>query len=354
MIAAPTFNAGMRIRNNQDGDSVKSETIEFISGLNAREKRTSRVPFSQAVAPMDENGTLGGVKPTSEGWRHLCNEIAPGLYTYLRGWESRAMGKDRVQKIQMQTFNSAFEARRRDLGRHQVTLVETPDGQTTLEAITSPRYQLIPNLELLLKSPQIFGSDIELATIDVKGRQMQATFIDPRHRKKIHSERAQEGEVIDLGFSLKNSEDRSMTVGVNCSAYLQHCTNGMRSTKSIHNVSARHVGRNVDFRKLASLNSGELSGVIDMMAESSQVRLDDGSLKTHTSWVAKRTNKEMASSLVSPSVAYKGYHGQSAMPTVFDVFNAITEMAHADRSLDVEKQIQLEGLGFDYIRYAMS
>ena len=354
MISAPTYSKTLRHRHNDDSTKVGAEQTAFIREMMAREAKTSRVPFSQAISLMDESGSLGGVIPTKEGWRHLCNEIAPGLYSFMMGWENQGLPVEEVHKIQRTTFNTAYEARRNDLKNHRVTLYEA-NGLTRMEAIVSPKYALINTLDIMREIPKNFGSDIQLSTMMVKGRQFGATFINPTMRRTFVSERAQEGEVVDLGYQIQNSEDRSLTVGINVCAYLQHCTNGMRSTRDIHSVNARHIGNGLQLgRNLSKLNIGDMTGIIDLVAESSSVRLDDGTMKTHQNWVVRKSSKEFGESVVSPKVSYRGAHGRAAYPTVFDVFNAITERAHQDNALDVDRSMQMEGLGYDYIRYAMS
>ena len=352
MNTTDSYQSSVRLR---EGDAETPEKVgAFIQGMIDRENRTRRVAFGSVIDYMDDNGTLNEISGTNEGWRNLCNEMAPGLYSYMKSWETRGMPNDQVLKIQKDTFNTALDARHTQLRSHTVTIFDDPNNGPQLEAIYSPRYKLITNMDILNEVPKVLGGDITVSSMSIKGRQFQAHLTDPSLRKEFRSERAEEGEIINMGYQVRNSEDRSLSVGVSLSAFLQHCTNGMVSEKALHNVSARHIGSTLSLEHVSKLRGQSMEGVIDLVAKSAQVRLDDGSMETHKKWVTKQVNKEYAEQTVNPLTAYRGYHGKNKFPTVFDVFNKITEDAHKKPGLSVEEKISLEKTGTQYVQYAMS
>jgi hypothetical protein len=334
----------------------EAATTKFVSRLVEIEQSTDRLPLSEIISPMDpvSGQFTGGVQVTTEGWNALMGSMTPGLGGYLAGIRRTASHESQAIESVAKVFNADLESNRRGLSQYTATVHNRHDG-AALESVYSQKYKLKSNLQSFEDlATYLPTTEVDVKALRLRGRQIRVDMGIQGMEKSIRTERAEEGEVIGTSLSMMNSEDKTMCFGFQLGLFMQHCTNGMVSTKKLAQAKAKHLGA-MDSALKSQMGKMDLKStipIIDMIEKASTVRLEEKDQAIHKSWVARQSSAKYAESVVNPSVAYTGYHG-AQNPSVFDIFCAMTEGAHKNTT-DIQEAFKEEALSHKYLEYAMS
>jgi hypothetical protein len=341
---SPTTKHSLRLGPDASDEDKVSNLNRLREGLQTIDDNTERVEVSTVQgAPLTMSGILGGYQFTKEGFASLCSKLSPNTFGLLKGIENADMGADNKTQLQTEIFNKLWSARSHELD-DSMFLVDSRTNK--IEAVHSSSYGYVSNVEALDLAMGSLSSEETLEYYKVHGRSIDIGISDPQNRFSVPTKRAPDGEAITAIKYLQNSEDGHRRFLMGLGLYTFICTNGMRVGKEFNIVDAVHRSNIVENvrHQLRSASEYDLSGVFAKVRNSTQIQLTDELRGKSLTFLKDRIGARSAKQYLSDDVAFQ----DGEVPTVYEVFSAMTEDAHSS-GISLDKQQDLETAGFAYM-----
>lgn len=341
---APTTNRSLRLGKDASVEEKNDNLDRLRSGLQAIDDRTDRIEVDTLQgANLDHSGIMSGFQFTKEGFASLCSKLSPNSFGFLKGLDNADMGADSKTELQTKIFNDLWRARSHELDGCKF-LVDTATNK--IEAVHSKSYGYVSNLEALDLAMSNVTPEETLEYYKVHGRSIDIGIANPSQRISVPTSRLPDGEEITGIKYIQNSEDgRSrFTMGLGLFTYV--CTNGMKIGQEFNIVDAIHRSNIVENirHQLRSASETDLSGIFNKVRNSTQIRLTDELRGKSFSFLKDRVGVKSAKQYTADSVAFV----EGSVPTIYEVFSAITEDAHVNGT-SIDRQGDLEKAGFAYM-----
>lgn len=192
-------------------------------------------------------------------------------------------------------YDAPIHLMRPDGAKHQSRAYKAVLRGDTLAAIVSSRYQLYPNEEAL-RLVEESGFKPKKVHYSKDGNSMWAEYLSERRQE------VKKGDVVQVGFMIRNSIDGSTGFGADVFTYRLVCSNGaIRKGEDLASLQHRHIGKIQDYVK-------------SMQTKIEQVlRLAEELIATYRVWDQIQVNQRLADALSDTIIPHK------YLPRYFDI-----------------------------------
>jgi hypothetical protein len=341
---APTTSHKLRLGANATAEEKEMHLDRLRDGLHAIDARSTKVTVGDLAGQrLAHDGSLGGVRFTKEGFASFCSRLSPNLQGVITGLDGADMGAEARADLQTDIFNRIWTARGHEL--EDFSLLVDSNGNKA-EAIHSPSYGHVSNVDALDMMIDNKGTEESLEYYTLRGRRLDVGISDPSKKIAPRTKRSPDGEDITAIKYLQNSEDSSLRFQFGIGLYTLICTNGMRIGKEYTIASAIHRSGILESisRQLRNIQNHDLSEVFGKVEGATQIMLDEEIQARSKRFLEARLPKKEVTDLVTERASFDG----QSIPTVYEVFSAITEGAHAGGH-DLVQQVKREEVAFQYM-----
>lgn len=206
-----------------------------------------------------------------------------------------------------------------------------------LAAFVSTRYTLFPNEEALriaTEASAALGFTLQDRFDTRNGNLMYATFLSEKFTTEVKV-----GDVVKVGFTVRNSIDASSGFGLDAYTYRLKCTNGLitRAQSAELNASAKHIGDIEKFmaRVVSTLN--DFTNRLGLITDTYRQWADELMEEKYAQELAKRLPAKYLPKYVKVE---RGTHKvtMEGRPTIWEFYNDVTDPIWHNADVDIRSK----------------